>query len=88
MALKRSETPVEPHYKERTLKWLLAPENRIERFTVSADMGEDLHKKCATVRDEGWRVFEERANETVYWSEVEFLPGDWARSASEAALSG
>jgi hypothetical protein len=68
-------------YEEETLKWLSAPENRIERFTVSADMSEALHKKCTAVHDAGWRPYEERANETVTYSEVEFVPGDWSKGA-------
>lgn len=68
-------------YEEQTLKWLMAPENRIERFTVSADMSEALHKKCTEVPDAGWTHFEERANETVSYAEVEFVPGDWAKNA-------
>jgi hypothetical protein len=68
-------------YEEESLKWLADPSNRIERFTVSADMGEQLHKLCVAVPETGWSVYEERFAETVYWGEVEFVTGDWNKDA-------
>ena len=46
------------------------PEQRIERFTVSADMGEQLRAVCETVPDKDWAPYEERADVTVHWTEV------------------
>lgn len=68
-------------YEEKTLKWCNDPVNRLERFTISADMSEPLHKLCAGVGDSAWTIYDERANETVWWSEVEFFPGDWQKMA-------
>ena len=68
-------------YEESTLKWLSDPENRIERFTVSADMGSELQRLCAAVPDAGWKLYEERTTETVHWAEVVFCPGTWPKGA-------
>jgi hypothetical protein len=68
-------------YEEKTLKWCSDPTNHIERFTISADMSEQLRKLCEGVAADGWKLYEERANETVWWSEVEFFPGDWEKMA-------
>jgi len=66
-------------YEEKTLKWLHDPENRIERFTISADMTKELRACCEKVSE--WKTYEERADEVVSWSEVEFFPGNWVKSA-------
>lgn len=68
-------------HEAKTLKWLAEPANRIERFTVSADMSEQLHKLCVAVPEDGWAIYEERFAETVYWSEVQFVTGDWKKDA-------
>lgn len=68
-------------YEEHLLQWLADPAQRIERFTVSADMGEQLRKLCEAVPEEGWTLYEERANETVHCSEVEFTAGNWSKQA-------
>ena len=68
-------------YEEATLKWLADPRNRIERFTVSADMSRELHALCLAVPDADWKAYEEPAHETVCWSEVEFTPGNWGKTA-------
>lgn len=68
-------------YEESTLKWLSDPANRIERFTVSADMGPELQRLCAAVQDADWKLYEERATETVHWAEVVFCPGTWPKDA-------
>jgi hypothetical protein len=52
-------------YEEHLLQWLADPAQRIERFTVSADMGEQLRKLCEAVPDTGWALYEERADVTV-----------------------
>ena len=68
-------------YEEKTLKWCNDPANHLERFTISADMSEQLHKLCEGVATDAWKPYEERAQETVWWSEVEFFPGDWEKMA-------
>jgi hypothetical protein len=73
-------------YDERTLKWLADPQRPGGPrgpigFTVGADMTEDLRKVCAAVPEARWQVFEDRPDETVYSTEVEFTPGDWSKTA-------
>lgn len=68
-------------YEEQTLKWLADPAHRIERFTVSADMSLELSRACGAVPDADWKLFAEREDETVYWSEVVFCPGSWPKHA-------
>jgi hypothetical protein len=73
-------------YDDRTLKWLAdparpgGPRGRIG-FTIGADMTTDLHKVCAAVREPAWQLFEDRPDETVHCTEVEFTPGDWPKMA-------
>ena len=73
-------------YDERTLKWLQdparpgGPRGPIG-FTVGADMTKDLHQVCAAVPEAAWQLFEDRPDETVHCSEVEFTPGDWPKMA-------
>jgi Transposase DDE domain group 1 len=73
-------------YDDRTLKWLQdparpgGPRGPIS-FTVGADMTQDLHKVCAAVPEAAWQLFEDRPDETVYCTEVEFTPGDWPKMA-------
>ncbi|OGQ91731.1 MAG: hypothetical protein A2289_11800 [Deltaproteobacteria bacterium RIFOXYA12_FULL_58_15] len=69
------------------LKWL-ANENRANGpqghigFTIGADMTEALQAVCKKVPEEQWVVLEERIDETVYCTEVEFTPGDkWSKTA-------
>lgn len=73
-------------YDERTLKWLADPErpggpSGPIGFTVGADMGEDLRAVCAAVPEAAWGLFEDRLDETVHCTEVEFTPGDWSKRA-------
>ena len=51
------------------------------RFTIGADMTEQLHAVCAAVPEGRWALFEDRPEETVHCVDVEFFPGDWARQA-------
>lgn len=44
-------------------------------------MSDPLHALCATVPEPAWTLFEERADETVACTEVEFTPGDWRKDA-------
>ncbi len=68
-------------YEESTLKWLAHADNRIERFTISADMSPQLAQACAAVPDAQWHPLEERVNEVITWAEVEFTPGTWPKGA-------
>jgi len=73
-------------YEEEVLKWLASseraggPPGRIG-FTISADMSEQLRGVCERVGEERWELVEERAEESVYWADVEFTPGDWPKNA-------
>ena len=67
---------------KRTLKWLAHADNRIERFTISADMSPQLAQACAAVPNAQSQLLEERTNEVIWWAEVEFTPGDWPKAAS------
>jgi hypothetical protein len=73
-------------YDERTLQWLADPARPGGPagpigFTIGADMTKDLHAVCAVVAEAHWARFEERPDETVQVSEVEFTPGDWPKQA-------
>jgi hypothetical protein len=73
-------------YDEQVLKWLANPERdggprgRIG-FTISADMSKELRAVCEGVAEQRWTLVEERAEESVYWAEVEFTPGVWPKDA-------
>jgi hypothetical protein len=69
-------------YEEHLLKWLADPAQRIERFTVSADMTEQLRTLCEAVPDKDWALYEERTDVTVHWTEVEFTAGRWSKQAA------
>ncbi len=49
-------------------------------FTISADMTRELRAVCEAPQV-AWRVFEERLTETVEWTEVVFVPGEWPKDA-------
>ncbi len=73
-------------YDERTLKWLADPARPGGPggpigFTIGADMTQDLHAVCAAVPEVRWACFEDRPDETVHCTEVEFVPGDWKKDA-------
>lgn len=73
-------------YEEQVLKWLANPERRTGprgtiKFTISADMSVELRAVCERVPESGWALVEERAEESVYWADVEFTPGDWPKDA-------
>jgi hypothetical protein len=69
-------------YEATTLKWLADHENRIERFTVSADMTPQLRKLAESVASSAWKVYENRDQETVCCAEVDFQPGEWPKQAA------
>ncbi len=73
-------------YDERILKWLADPQRAGGPtgpigFTISADMSVELHRACAAVPEATWTLFEDRLEETVSVTEVEFTPGDWPKTA-------
>jgi hypothetical protein len=73
-------------YDERTLKWLADPQrpggpSGHIGFTIGADMTEALHAVCVAVPEAAWQLFEDRPEETVHCTEVEFFPGDWPKQA-------
>lgn len=73
-------------YNEPTLKWLADPARPGGPagpigFTIGADMTQDLHAVCAAAAEAAWQLFEDRPDETVHCTEVEFTPGDWPRHA-------
>lgn len=72
-------------YEGAVLKWLVdprrnGPKGRIG-FSISADMSPELRKVCTGVREEQWDVLEERTEETVVCTDVEFTPSDWPKDA-------
>ena len=73
-------------YNEPPLKWLAdparpgGPTGPIS-FTIGADLTQDLHAVCAAVPDARWALCEDRPDETVSCTEVEFTPGDWPKQA-------
>jgi hypothetical protein len=73
-------------YNEPTLKWLADPARPGGPvgpigFTIGADMTKDLHAVCAAVPAARWALFEDRPDETVHCTEVEFTPGTWTKDA-------
>ena len=68
-------------YESHTLRFLMDPTHAFERFTVSADMGAELRALCVAAPPEAWQLLEERANESVWFTEVEFTPGELPKNA-------
>ncbi|HTX55281.1 MAG TPA: transposase, partial [Candidatus Baltobacteraceae bacterium] len=71
-------------YDARTLQWLADPARPGGPpgpigFTVGADMTKELHAVCATVPEARWQLVEDRPDETVHCTDVEFTPGDWPK---------
>jgi hypothetical protein len=73
-------------YDQAVLRWL-ADEKReggppgFIGFTISADMTKELSAACAAIPESGWMRIEERAHETVFAAEVEFVSGAWPKDA-------
>jgi hypothetical protein len=65
-------------YDAKLLKYLVA---QSIAFTISADMGPELHRVCAAP-GLGWTRLEERLDETTDVAEVEFTPGEWPKTAA------
>jgi len=68
-------------YNTETLRWMMDSRNRIERFTISADMVAELRALCVALPEASWKLLEERKHERVYWSEVDYVTGNWPRDA-------
>jgi hypothetical protein len=73
-------------YNEPTLKWLADPARPGGPagpigFTIGADLTKDLHAGCAAVAEGSWQLFEDRLDETVHCTDVEFTPGIWKKDA-------
>ncbi len=60
------------------LKYLAA--ERI-RFSISADMSEELRTCCKAVGEKEWKTLERRQREVLDVADVEFTPGDWPKKA-------
>jgi len=73
-------------YTQTVLRWL-ANENReggpagFIGFSISADMTKELGEACAGIPESSWTRIEERARETVFAAEVEFVSGAWPKHA-------
>lgn len=65
-------------YDARLLKYLISQQIA---FTISADMGPELHRVCGAP-GLAWARLEERVHETADVAEVEFVPGDWPKAAA------
>jgi len=50
-------------------------------FSISADMSPELRAVCMAVPTEHWVELGVREREVVHVAEVEFTPGDWAKTA-------
>jgi len=68
-------------YETETLRWMMDRCNRIERFTISADMVAELRALCVALPEASWKLLETRKHERVYWSEVAYVTGNWPRDA-------
>ena len=70
-------------YESHLLKWLMDHDRQEVKgeisFSISADMTKELSLVCKQATD--WELLEDRLNETVEWTEVEFVPGDWSRES-------
>jgi hypothetical protein len=73
-------------YEQRVLRWL-ADEKReggpagFIGFSISADMTKELGEACAAIPESSWTRIEDRARETVFAAEVEFVSGTWPKHA-------
>jgi hypothetical protein len=73
-------------YDQSVLRWLADEEREggpagFLGFSISADMTKDLSAACAAIPESGWTRIEERAHETVFAAEVEFVSGTWPKHA-------
>jgi hypothetical protein len=50
-------------------------------FTISADMSVELRACCMKVPEDKWVEVEKREREIVHTAEVEFVSGDWPKTA-------
>jgi hypothetical protein len=61
------------------LKWLVQQQIG---FAMGADMGKELRGQCEAVAATAWQPLEQRDTEDVHLAEVEFVPGDWPKTAA------
>src|SRR5262249_37945285 len=50
-------------------------------FAIGADTSKELRRRCEAVVSEDWALLETRATDDVHLAEVEFVPGDWSKTA-------
>lgn len=51
-------------------------------FSISADMSPELRAVCERVAPPDWQLLELREREAVHLAEVEFVSGDWSKTAA------
>ena len=51
-------------------------------FTISADMSPELRTACEKLDGGRWQFLEQRERESVHLAEVEFVSGDWPKTAA------
>jgi hypothetical protein len=73
-------------YDQKVLRWLADEEREggpagFIGFTISADMTQELSAACAVIPESQWKRLEDRAHETVFAAEVEFVSGTWPKDA-------
>jgi hypothetical protein len=51
-------------------------------FAISADMSQQLRGHCEAVPPTGWTLLETRTREDVHLTEVEFVSGNWPKTAT------
>ena len=66
-------------YYEPLLKYLAKEEIS---FSISADMSPELRTRCEAVPAAAWIELSVRDREIVHVAEVEFTPGEWAKTAT------
>jgi hypothetical protein len=73
-------------YDQEVLRWL-ADESRQDGpagfigFSISADMTKELRDACEALPESAWTRIEDRAHETVFAADVEFVSGTWPKHA-------
>jgi Transposase DDE domain group 1 len=65
-------------YYEALLKYLVKEEII---FSISADVSPQLRASCTSVAEKDWVELEQREQERVHVSEIEFAPGEWPKNA-------
>ena len=73
-------------YEQKVLRWLADEEREggpagFIGFSISADMTKELTEACAAIAESSWTRLEDRARETVFTADVEFVSGTWPKHA-------